>query len=451
MNGIARRFLSTRLVAIGSAAVATWSVLFLATADAQTKRVQREVAGLGADDNAAVLSALQEATFQICGVRIQSRLDVESRYIEDDDGVRMIDRINRDIRVNSAKPVCKIDRYEVLQVSGDGTGARATLRVHYTVYRVPGPPMKRRRIAVLDFPTEDVHLYGVGGTREKIINGRTVRAGINVDFELVRKLEDEFRARIEALLTHSRRFGVLDRKQPKIYKMEKLLLQSSDAGPGERARLGKVLGADYLLYGAIDRVVVENQSKTIEITGERKDRIVGSAAVRFTVLATATRQIKWSSSIALDQVFTVRLQPEAAAAAVLEGVAAEMVDELTENIFPPLVTKVIAPGSFAVNRGGNTVTMGDVFEVFAVGDWLVDPDTGEYLDRIETSVGIARIVAVKPKYSLAELISGKADLSRGMVLRRRTVEAGAGTVPADRGPRFQDDDGDGLPDYLNRR
>jgi hypothetical protein len=95
--------------------------------------------------------------------------------------------------------------------------------------------------------------------------------------------------------------------------------------------------------------------------------------------------------------------------------------------------------------------MGDVFEVFAVGDWLVDPDTGEYLDRIETSVGIARIVAVKPKYSLAELISGKADLSRGMVLRRRTVEAGAGTVPADRGPRFQDDDGDGLPDYLNRR
>ena len=186
----------------------------------------------------------------------------------------------------------------MLELTGDGASARATLRVHYTVYKVPGPPMDRRRIAVLDFPMEEVHLYGVGGGREQRIDGRVVRVGINVDFKSVRFLQDEFRGRVEELLTQGRRFGVLDRNRPDVYEAEKQLLQSSDAGPGERARLGRVLGADYLLYGVIDRVVVEDQSRTIEITGERKNRLVSAAEVRFSVLATATRQVKWSSSIA---------------------------------------------------------------------------------------------------------------------------------------------------------
>ena len=435
-------------MALGSAAAIALSFLFLAGANAQSERVEREVAGHGADDMAAILSALQEATFQICGVHIQSTLEVDSTQIEDDDGVRMIDWINRNIRTSTAKKECEIEGYDVLDILSDGAGARATLRVHYSVYKLPGPPMERRRIAVLDFPMEEVHLYGVGGGREQHIDGRVVRVGIDVDFKNVRNLEVEFTGKVEELLTQGRRFGVLDRKRQDVYEAEKKLPQSGDAGPGERARLGQVLGADYLLYGTIDRVVVEDQSRTIRITGERIDRLVGAAEVRFTVLATATRQVKWSSSVALDQVFRAGLHPERAAASVLHDVAAAMVDELTENIYPPKVTTVVAPGQFVVNRGGNTVAPGDVFEVFALGGKLIDPDTGEPLDRIEISVGIAQIVDVKPKYSVAHLISGDAELSRGMVLRRRTFDAGGGVRQVDLEPRFQDGDGDGLPDYL---
>ena len=450
MSGLSRRFPSARLAALGSAVAITLSLLCLATASAQSERVEREIAGRGADDMAAILNALQEATFQICGVRIQSSLDVDSTQIEDDDGVRMIDWINRNIRTTTAKPECEIEGYDVLELTGDGASARATLRVHYTVYKVPGPPMDRRRIAVLDFPMEEVHLYGVGGGREQRIDGRVVRVGINVDFKSVRFLQDEFRGRVEELLTQGRRFGVLDRNRPDVYEAEKQLLQSSDAGPGERARLGRVLGADYLLYGVIDRVVVEDQSRTIEITGERKNRLVSAAEVRFSVLATATRQVKWSSSIALDEVIPAGVHPEVAASAVLVSAAAKMVDELTENIYPPRVTAVLAPAQFVVNRGGNTVIQGDLFEVFATGEQLIDPDTGEPLGQIELSVGIAQIVDVKPKYSVAQLITGDAVLSRGMILRRRNIDAGAEIRPTDQRPRFQDDDGDGLPDYLDR-
>ena len=179
--------------------------------------------------------------------------------------------------------------------------------------------------------------------------------------------------------------------------------------------------------------------------------MAGSAKVRFTVLAVATRQIKWTSSISLDWVFYERLRPEIAAATILNKVAMKVVDELTENIFPPLVTKVVSPRRFVVNRGGNTTAVGDVYEVFALGDWLIDPDTGEALERLETAIGNARISIVKPKYSLAELISGKGPLSRGMVLRRQTVETREVQVPASSAPVSKDSDGDGLPDFLNRR
>ena len=443
----ARGFRNSRGIWAAVAIVCT--VLALAAASAQTTTEEREVRGRGVSEVEAVLNALQEATFQVCGVQIRADLRMNSALIEDDD-VRMIDQINRNIHATSTQRPCDFQGYEVLAVAGDEPDVRVRVLVKYAVYRVPGPDMKRRRLAVLDFPMDSVHLYGVGGGRQLEVDGRAVRAGNDVDFKLVRKLQHGFRAKVEELLTQGRRFGVLDRKRPEVYEAEKQILASGDVDIGERARLGRVMGADYLVYGTIDRVAIENETRVIRSTGERIDRSHGATKVRFTVLAAATRQVKWSSAITLDRRLPPGLRPEAAAEALLEEVAVRMVDELTENIYPPRVTEVLAPGQFVVNRGGNTVEPGSVFEVFTLGRWLLDPDTGERLDQLETSVGIARIVAVKPKYSIAELISEVVDLSRGMVLRRRqAMPEEAGRAPS-RQRSFADEDGDGIPDYLNR-
>ena len=443
----AQGFRNSRGVWAAVAIVCT--VLALAAASAQTTTEEREVRGRGVSEVEAVLNALQEATFQVCGVQIRADLTMNSALIEDDD-VRMIDQINRNIHATSTQRPCDFQGYEVLAVAGDEPDVRVRVLVKYAVYRVPGPDMKRRRLAVLDFPMDAVHLYGVGGGRQLEVDGRAVRAGNDVEFRLVRKLQHGFRAKVEELLTQGRRFGVLDRKRPEVYEAEKQILASGDVDVGERARLGRVMGADYLVYGTIDRVAIENETRVIRSTGERIDRSHGATKVRFTVLAAATRQVKWSSAITLDRRLPPGLRPEAAAEALLEEVAVRMVDELTENIYPPRVTEVLAPGQFVVNRGGNTVEAGSVFEVFALGRWLLDPDTGERLDQLETSVGIARIVTVKPKYSIAELISEVVDLSRGMVLRRRQAMPEEASRAPTRQRSFADEDGDGIPDYLNR-
>lgn len=440
--------------AFGISTLAICMISFTTAPDAQTRIVERDVTGTGATEQEAILNALQEATFQICGVRIESRTEVGSVLIEDDDRTTMVESVNRQIKVRGKNPNCGFDGYDILSVGNDGSQPRASIRVRYSVYKVPGPPMKRRRIAVIDFPMDEVHLHGVGGGRQQRSDGRAVDEGINVDFKLVRNLQEGFRAKIEELLTQGRRFGVLDRQRQDVYDAEKKFLQSTDVSTQDRARLGKVMGSDYMLYGTVHRILVEDQSRSIQLTGERINQVYGAVDIRFSVLAVATRQIKWSSSMTVEKVSeTGAFRPEVFARVLLDQAAARIVDELTENIYPPKVTEVLGQGQFVVNRGANTVEPGDLFEVFAVGDWLKDPDTGERLDRIETSIGIARIMSVKPKYSLAQLISETAQLSNGMVLRRRRVEdTGVGSVPpsGEDKPDIGDNDGDGIPDYLNR-
>ena len=325
-----------------------------------------------------------------------------------------------------------------------------------------GAASERTRLAVLDFALDEIHLYGTGGGREQRSGGRVVKRGVDVDYDLIRNLQERFRARIEELLIQGRRFAVLDRRAGEIYEQEKRLLESGDVDPAEAARLGKVLGADFMLYGTVDRIEVTEERRTIVLTGETSSEVAATARLRYSLLTVATREIGWASSLELQYGVDDDLRTEQAAEMLLDRLALHVADEVADSIFPAKVAQVTGWGSFVVNRGGNTVREDDLFEVFALGDAVVDPDTGEDLGRLEITAGIARITSVKPKFSLAEMITDHGEIVRGMILRRFHGLLGE-PAAQERGtaePRSADErnyrridtdgDGDGLPDYLNR-
>ena len=447
---------------LASSFVLVLFILIAGYVDAQVSEELHEARGTGANERQAIENALQNAAFQLCGVTIRSETSASVSVAVDDDGMKFVEQINDRIRVTTGKDDCRFSGYELVGVTRDGGDVRAHLRVQYSTYRVPGPSVDRRRLAVLDFGMDEVHLYGTGGGREQRSGGSVVRRGVEVDYDLIRNMQERFRARIEELLTQGRRFAVLDRRSLEIYEQEKRLLESADVDPSEGARLGKVLGADYLLFGTVDRIEVTEDRKTIVLTGESRTDVTAAVRVRFSVLAVATRQVKWSSSLELQHDVKEELRPEQAAEPLLDELALHIVDELTENIFPPVVAQVTGWGSFVVNRGGNTVREDDLFEVFVLGDMVMDPDTGESLGRLETTAGIARISAVKPKFSLAEMITDHDGIARGMILRRfhGALGASAGQNARTTTPRADEDrnyrridsdaDADGIPDYLNR-
>jgi hypothetical protein len=95
----------------------------------------------------------------------------------------------------------------------------------------------------------------------------------------------------------------------------------------------------------------------------------------------------------------------------------QIADRVVNVAFP---AKVLArtDKQITINRGDTTgAEVGQVWNVMSQGKTLVDPDTGEVLGREEGIVGKARITAVQPKFSTAELIEGADKVTEGMVVR----------------------------------
>ena len=390
------------------------------------------VEGTGTTQSRAITDALVEATFRIYGVRIVADTQTSIFSSRSSDSATFSAKIHHAMsRQTIPNKRNELLSYDVLSSQRDADGLYVVaVQAKYSDYRVLIPENKRRSLAVLNFPVMSGG-YLLGNER-----------GISTILT----------SRIETLLTQSRQFSVLDRARGDIYDMEKQVLESGDVNAAERARLGEVVGADYLVYGKILPVLVEKIDNSIAISGEYKVQIVATVPVEFRVMAVATRQVKWSSTAVAKRVIEKTEQYQAvdvnqAVGSALDEVAELIFEELTENIYPPKISKVLSANRFILNRGGTTVENGMLFEVFDLGENIVDPYTGESLGQSESFVGLAKIVGKKPKYSIGKLETG-VSIKAGMILRKYrgenpTVKSNVVTEPS-----YKDANSDGLPDYL---
>ncbi|MBK8476264.1 MAG: hypothetical protein IPL39_08075 [Opitutaceae bacterium] len=95
-----------------------------------------------------------------------------------------------------------------------------------------------------------------------------------------------------------------------------------------------------------------------------------------------------------------------------EAVAARVADV----IYPPRIVSKI-DRQVTISRGeGSGVELGQRWEVFALGEEMVDPDTGASLGREELKVGLVRITRVNPKTSQAQIIDDD-GIDKGALLR----------------------------------
>lgn len=107
--------------------------------------------------------------------------------------------------------------------------------------------------------------------------------------------------------------------------------------------------------------------------------------------------------------------------AITRDMAGKIANRVADVIFPAKVlTK--REKQIMINRGdGTDIVVGQTWNVFAVGEELIDPDTKESLGREEVLVGKARVVSVQPKSSTAELLEDS-GVAVGAVLRLPVVK-----------------------------
>jgi hypothetical protein len=71
-----------------------------------------------------------------------------------------------------------------------------------------------------------------------------------------------------------------------------------------------------------------------------------------------------------------------------------------------------------INRGdGGGVAVDDLFNVYSLGEELIDPDTKESLGHEEVKVGKVKITQVNPKTSQAQILEDT-GIDKGAVLHK---------------------------------
>jgi hypothetical protein len=223
---------------------------------------------------------------------------------------------------------------------------------------------------------------------------------------------------LEEGLRNSGRFILFDRdKTNEDAVLAEQAFALSGKAEGNAAEFGKLRNVNLIVKPTITQF-----ETTVAVTpmdenpGKYRKREGGQINISYKVLDTTTLQEKF--------VLNVQAQAEnqtvvsekgdkhfgnAAWLKLIQNITKKSVYSIGDRVFPLLVMR-FQNNQIYLNRGeGAGIEVGDVKEVFSVGEDLIDPGTGKSLGSTEDSLGKIRIVRVAPKFSVAVAVSELTD------------------------------------------
>jgi len=235
----------------------------------------------------------------------------------------------------------------------------------------------------------------------------------------------------------SAKFSVVERDKLSLVMKEQGLATAGALDPQTAAKVGQLLGVKYILVGGIDKFAVNDNkaaikgfggnvqqaSATINLrfidttTGERVVAMSADAEVKkgggFIPSASASRDGQWGiASEAIEK---------AARAAVAKFATGGYLEKLSGAAEPVggLEARVvkIEGNKVWINVGAAAgVKAGDTFNIFTIGEALIDPVTGANLGADEKQTASGAVTEVQDKYSIVTVTG---PIKAKDVLRRK--------------------------------
>jgi len=393
---------------------------------AETNTTVIETKGQGINREEAIKKALQQAVAQARGVMISSR-DVDFIYrsasadIErkPTGGKRVeFDAVGVDVggtalRTNIAGLV---KTYEVLNEKKiDDNTYEVTLKVWVYDYESPDKT-DRLRLAVMPI--------------------RALAASYRFG-DLVTPAWDvssRFSQKLAVALTQTNKFDVLDREYIQEFARERKVL-IDDASFEELAKLGEVLGVDYMLVGTITDAEIERDMEWSSAIGRSVSEYEADFTFEYRLIVGPTRQIKFADvlRISLDKTEEIKklvkkwepqdLDYREMMDNFISMAANQVVETIIDRIYPIRIASISEDGQVIINQGGSRISVGQLLDIFSQGKELFDVDTRESLGTTEILVATVRIDKVLPRISYAKFIEGDlAKISEGLICRPKKVE-----------------------------
>jgi hypothetical protein len=237
-------------------------------------------------------------------------------------------------------------------------------------------------------------------------------------------------ADLEAAIRATRKFDMVSRQEEVLGDIrEEQKLAESELFAGDAASSGELANVNYLILPTVRQFQFYRSATPVpNLDGEFRITDAGEIQVSAQLVDTISGQVLATFDAHDSFRLKTRLANSKAGApsasqfeAISKGVAAQMADQLVDNVFPMKV--INTQGSQVwINRGKDGgLKPGDTLVVFSPGEELVDPDTGESLGSAESEVGTIEVTRVNPKFTIAEIktIDPNTPVQDGFIVRKR--------------------------------
>jgi hypothetical protein len=214
---------------------------------------------------------------------------------------------------------------------------------------------------------------------------------------------------IESNLVQSRKFSVLSRRNLSDMTKELDLIASDSVTRSEKAKLGQLLGGDFILIPEVADANAYMAERYVQATGQTLVSPKGGMTLNLKVISVATGEIKFSDT------YTARANEHPSSLGLIDTIARRAVSDLVARIYPARVVG-LAGNEVILNFGGDTIRPGALYRVYKAGEKLVDPYTGESLGSSQQDVALIEVVRVEAKISYAQIIDG-GGITNGMMVK----------------------------------
>ncbi len=199
-----------------------------------------------------------------------------------------------------------------------------------------------------------------------------------------------------------------------------------DLNDKSAAQQFKIAGVKYLVVTTVDDFQDYNEVATFQGTGRSATKRVIRLSCVGKIYDSTTGKLLESTNfqisnkdISENKTYSVRDSNlnEDLLVAIAREMSGKIANRVTDVIFPPKVLSKRGK-QITINRGdGTDIAVGQIWNVFALGEELIDPDTRESLGREEILTGKVKIIGVLPKTSTAEIIEDL-GIDKEAVLRK---------------------------------
>ena len=378
-------------------------IFFLNISFAEISYIEIDSKGKAAKYEDALKKALKEAVSKVNGVTVktESVLEIIDKSLTTNEGSSAT--LGRNLKEKiSEKSGGSIKSFNILNEYEDANGLQV-VEIRATVAKyILSKTANRKRMAIVPFRINlnEISIYGKTG------------------FDDTESLKGYLNQEFTNYFVQTRKFTILDREFDKEISTELSNLENSK-NIEDQVKIGQKLFADYIIVGRLDFLVLKQIEKKYLTSDLIKKKNIGILNLSYRVIDVPTGQIKYSSKVNLE----VDLKKQSQPIPYLINLTAQNAGlEIMYAIYPILVEKIEGDLLY-LGQGGNQIKVNDNYTIYERTDSKIkDSYTGETLGNVEKVVGKATIVESSSKFSVAQIIEQKYNLSEDFKSRKYMVK-----------------------------